>query len=615
LLSHLLTLGARLTFVAGKGGVGKTTAAAALAVELADGGEPVLVLSVDPAHSLADALGTGLGDEPRPVPGVAGLRAMEVDADRERRRFLEANGEAVRALLERGTYLDRADVDEVLGLAVPGIDELAALLRLVELAGEGEERVVVDTAPTGHTLRLLELPRLLEGWIEALRAMDEKHRAVALALAGSSPEDAPARFLASLAADVARLDARLRDPELTRFLLVTGAHPVVLAETRRYHDSLSRMGMALGGIVVNRAGEVRGAGAGPGMVFVPALRPEPTGPEGLRRFAAAARPGPPGAAAATGDAGAEGPVVGPRFEPPADRRWYIVGGKGGVGKTTAACALALRLAAGARRVLLLSSDPAGSLGDVLGTPVGGAAAAVPGAPGLLAQQVDAAAAWEAFRAGYREEAARLFEGLLGGASAPADRRVVERLVDLAPPGVDELVALMEVVDASEDQPYDALVLDTAPTGHLLRLLEMPGAALEWTHTLLRLLLKYRELVPLGGLAERVLRLAHSLRALRERLADPAHTWFLAVALPEALSVPETARLLPRLRALGIRPGALLVNRALAGDAVRPGAQAAVSELLRLDPGLPGVAAPALGSGPVGAAALLDYLDGWRRLGS
>src|SRR5690606_9623738 len=134
-------------------------------------------------------------------------------------------------------------------------------------------------------------------------------------------------------------------------------------------------------------------------------------------------------------------VDGP-FEPPLDRRIYLVGGKGGVGKSTAAAALALRIAdAASRRVLLLSVDPAGSLGDLFGTSPGEEPAAVPGGPGVRIRQLDAPAAWEAFRYAFRAEAERLFSGLLsGGGSATADQRVVQRLVDLAPPGVDELVA-------------------------------------------------------------------------------------------------------------------------------------------------------------------------------
>jgi arsenite-transporting ATPase len=611
-----ITPGPRWTFVGGKGGVGKTTVAAALAVSLADAGERVLVLSVDPAHSLGDALGVELGAEAAPVPEAPGVEALEVDPAREQERFLAEHREALARVVERGTYLERPDVGALLDLAIPGMDELSAMLRLISLADEApRRRVVVDTAPTGHTLRLLDLPRLASGWISALEAMEAKHRQVAAALAGAYREDEAARHLASLRARVERLDTLLRDPAHTRFLLVTTPEPVVRGETARYLEALRERGIPLGGVVVNRA--VEGAEPpAPGVpaAYVPPLPGEPRGPEGLRRFAravaASPAPPPPGG----GEGGAE-IHIGEPYPLPAGRRLYLVGGKGGVGKSTAASALAVSLAhGGAGPVLLLSTDPAGSLGDLFGFPVPGRTVSAPDAPGLSLRQVDAEAAWEAFRAEYREEVERLFAEILGeGISAEADREVVTRLVDLAPPGVDEVMALAEVIDSLEGGEYNALVLDTAPTGHLLRLLEMPAVALDWAHTVLRLLLKYRQVVRLGEAAERVLALARTLRGLRERLADRAHTLFLAVALPEALSVPETRRLLPRLAGLGLAPEALLVNRLLGPGGVLPARRAEAARLLQI-PGAPeAVGAPEWEEGPRGAEALLRFAGSWRRI--
>src|SRR5688500_13064235 len=194
-LTDLLTLGSRWTFVGGKGGVGKTTTAAALAVSLADAGRAVLVLSVDPAHSLGDALEVELGPEPLRVPGVPRLRGMEIDATREQARFLDSHRGSLLRLLDRGSYLDRDDIGSFVELALPGADELAALFRLMELAAAPDSYVVVDTAPTGHTLRLLDLPRLARGWLAGLEAMEEKHRMVALGLTGAYRPDETAALL------------------------------------------------------------------------------------------------------------------------------------------------------------------------------------------------------------------------------------------------------------------------------------------------------------------------------------------------------------------------------------------------------------------------------------
>ncbi|MEW5931862.1 MAG: ArsA family ATPase, partial [Gemmatimonadota bacterium] len=291
MLAERLGAGPGWTFVGGKGGVGKTTVAAALAVALADAGERVLALSTDPAHSLGDALGVPLGPEPSPVPGVPGLEALEVDAGRERARFLERHRDTLLRLVERGTYLSSDEAAGFLELAVPGMDELAALLRLLDLAdADPSLRVVVDTAPTGHTLRLLDLPRTASAWIAALEAMEARNRDVALALAGAYLPDAAARDLAALRADVDRLAALLADPARTRFVLVATPEPVVLAETRRYLEALRERGIAVGAVVVNRAADgsaaadvdLGAAGEGVRVVGIPLLAEEPVGVGRLR---------------------------------------------------------------------------------------------------------------------------------------------------------------------------------------------------------------------------------------------------------------------------------------------------------------------------------------------
>ncbi|RPH54022.1 hypothetical protein EHM82_07480, partial [bacterium] len=140
----------------GKGGVGKTTLAAAAALAAAESGRHVLVLSTDPAHSLGDALGARLGPDPSRIPTRRGiLEAAELQASRALSRFLDEHRTDLRTLADRGTWLDAGDVDRLLGLTLPGADELAGLLELSRLSLETQaDEVVVDTAPTAHTLRL-----------------------------------------------------------------------------------------------------------------------------------------------------------------------------------------------------------------------------------------------------------------------------------------------------------------------------------------------------------------------------------------------------------------------------------------------------------------------------
>lgn len=630
-LTPHLTLGARWTFIGGKGGVGKTTVAAALAVELAEGGEDVTILSTDPAHSLGDALGVELTGEPRPLPGIPRLRAFELDPAKEQSDFLENGGDAIAALIERGSYLDSDDVRSVTDLAFPGIDELAAVLRLGRLTQETDGRVIVDTAPTGHTLRLLDLPETALGWLRSLEAMQVNADAVAAAFTrGPREVDDEARFLAALRADLESFLRALRDPVETRFVLVANPEAAVLAETDRYRQELSRRAIAIGGLVMNRLPDDESSASGakpdPAAWHIVVRRQElPEQPlEALRHFAVAAMPG-MASGLSRGEvakpAESHGSrrsrvMVGATFHPPDDRRLYFAGGKGGVGKTTVAAAMASRLArVRAGPVLLLSIDPAGSLSEILDEPVGPEAQPTQAFPGLHAQQLDATSSWSGFVNRYRDELETFLDGITGaGASSTLDRGAIGQITDLSPPGIDEVVAVAEVIDLLEDGRYDAVVVDTAPTGHFLRFLEMPAIAQEWSHAMLRLLLKYRSVVRLEGAGERILELSRSFRGLRRRLADPSYTWFGVVALPESLSIPESERLLRSMKKLGVEPSAIVVNRLLdESRAVGAASEGLVRALLAIDPALPAAATPIMMPAPSGPAALEGFVAEWRTI--
>ena len=235
------------------------------------------------------------------------------------------------------------------------------------------------------------------------------------------------------------------------------------------------------------------------------------------------------------------------------------GGKGGVGKTTVAAAAALRLARAGRtqRVLLLSTDPAHSLADVFTTAIGDAARHIAGAPvNLVVRELDAAAALGVRRTQFESAIDEISAAIGADEVAGAGGRAAE-LMKLAPPGIDELFGMLSVVDARAD--YDVIVVDTAPTGHALRLLEMPEAAREWVQVLLRVLLKYRSLVRPGQLAAELVDVSKSIRELQTLLRDRKQTRFIVVT--RAANVPrrETVRLLARLRRLRLSTPAIVVN--------------------------------------------------------
>lgn len=618
-------LGSRFVFVMGKGGVGKTTTAGALALGMAESGEATHLISTDPAHSLSDLFRVTLpGGGPATSPCDDRLLLEEFDAEAYAAEWIRGARGPVSELLDRGTYLDPEDVGRFLDLSLPGVDEVMAALRLGDLAGE-ERRVVVDTAPTGHALRLLEAGEVLRSWSGALDAMEAKARAVAEGLTHREVRLASTDFLEALEARVSRFEREvLAEGEV---VLVTAAGEVVAAETRRLREAVERRGMEIA-LRVRVAGSRAGAGAdeaahaeaggtggagsaeageGDGWLQIP-RRPDLRGCDELRRWGAPAD-GPAVEPSA-------GRAVEPATAPPADRQrprsprptgapspldlldreLLLVVGKGGVGKSTCAAALALGLSE-RRPLTLLSTDPAGSLDEVLGTPVPPDGLTI---GDLTARQVDAASAFERVRDEYRERVESVFQNLSGERGGPElDRRVIASLLQLAPPGIDEIFGLVELLP--EDDAERSLVVDTAPTGHLLRLLEMPGVALEWTREAMRVLVKYRAVLGLDAFAESLLHFANRLKSLNLKLSDPARTGALVVTLPDPLVDAESRRLVARLRQSDAPVAALLRNR------TGPGAEGSLP-----DPpeGVPVLEAPEASPEPVGPDALTAFLARW-----
>ena len=318
------------------------------------------------------------------------------------------------------------------------------------------------------------------------------------------------------------------------------------------------------------------------------------------------------------------------LEPLAPRglRLLVVAGKGGVGKTSCAAALALALAERDhdQRVLLLSVDPAHSLADILelGGPVGTSIANPVRVDGIDVVELDAQAAFAQRRARYRDAVDELFDGLRGGSSFDAtfDRTVVQDLVDLAPSGLDEVFGIVGVIEAlfpaAGAAAYDVVVLDTAPTGHALRLLEMPASALEWVHALLAILLKYRKVIGLGEFGADLVEIARDLRRLKALLGEPRQT--RAVLVTRAAEMPrlETARLLAALTRLHVSVSGIVVN-ALTPPGCPHCRRAATAESRALDALRQArqppkrcaiILAPAEAPPPRGAAALSRWRDQW-----
>ena len=651
---------ARYLFFGGKGGTGKTTTAAATALYLLDQAQPgerILLFSTDPAHSLSDSLDIKIGDRPREVALRKGARliAYEMDAGVALEKFKDEHRAVLSEIAERGTLLDESDINDLMNLSLPGVDEVMALFELSELDREEVyARVVVDTAPSGHTSRLLRLPEVFSRMVAALDRMADKHRYIVAQFARGRRvrKDEVDLFLSDLAERIERVRLMLADAARTSFTLVTIPEAMSVEETKRYFALLKEERVPVTDLVVNRVEEVhdrcpycrsRAAGQKPSLAeikrdfgelnlhHVPLLSAEVRGPVALRSFARliweeknaflAASPRRRVAASQSSRVPASDTF------PLRPRRVLLFGGKGGVGKTTAAAAVALALAErdARARVLVFSTDPAHSLSDSFAEPIGTFKSGVAGLSNLDAMEIDPAARFEELKERYRAWTDELFAQLAGGSrwEIQFDREAMRGLVALAPPGIDEIAALSAVSDLVDQDRYTTIVLDTAPTGHLVRFLELPEVALSWVRTFIKLLLKYQNVVRATGVAEELIALSKSVKRIVALLTNAETCEFVGVARPEVMSLEETARLTPALKRLKVPTRRLLVNGVVPVDAARECGFCAArlkhqSEVLedfrrRFKRGTELFVAPEQPHEVRGPARLREHFDNWRRL--
>jgi arsenite-transporting ATPase len=245
----------------GKGGVGKTTCAAATALASAAAGASTLVVSTDPAHSLSDTLGTDVPPEPARIREDVPLFGVEIDPDAAMEAGLFGADDApLGGLGAAGEAMEESPLAPLMGGGMPGADEAAAMRQLLEYLDDPRfDRVVVDTAPTGHTLRLLELPDVLDSMVGRLLKMRQQFGGVMDGLTGlfgdgDDPEGTPPG-LEELQERIERLRAVLRDPDRTDFRVVTVPEEMSVVEAERLVDRLETFEIPVETLVVNRVME------------------------------------------------------------------------------------------------------------------------------------------------------------------------------------------------------------------------------------------------------------------------------------------------------------------------------------------------------------------------
>jgi arsenite-transporting ATPase len=247
---------------------------------------------------------------------------------------------------------------------------------------------------------------------------------------------------------------------------------------------------------------------------------------------------------------------------------------------------------------------------------------VPGRWHLQVRELDAAAVFDTYRRRYQDAVGDFFNRLTAGSAfdATADRVVFERLFDLAPPGIDELVALFTVADLLREASDELLIVDTAPTGHTLRLLEMQADVQQWIALLMQLVIKYRLAARAEAVARDLVQLSRALREFRALLADRKRAEFASVVRPAALPRLETERLLAALDRMRIASTRLIVNAETQGTCAvcrrrMRGEEREIARIRRLCASVPGrcdiMHAPLRVPPPRGVQELLDWRATWR----
>jgi arsenite-transporting ATPase len=527
----------RFLFFTGKGGVGKTSIACATAIELAQVGQRVLLVSTDPASNVGQVFGIPIGNHITPVAAVPGLDALEIDPQAAAQAYRDRIVGPVRGLLPDDVV---RGIEEKLSGActteIAAFDEFTGLLTDTALT-QAYAHIIFDTAPTGHTIRMLQLPGAWTGFLE-----DGKGDASCLGpLAGLEKQRAQYK---------AAVDA-LADPARTRLVLVARAQTSTLVEAARTHTELAAIGLSQQYLVINGVFPAAEAAADPlaaaiverersALSRMPAeLTRLPTDRIALKAFNLvgldALRHLLGDSAPIEADARPpEAPLVAPSLAALVDdiaangHGLVMLMGKGGVGKTTLAAAVAVELARRGLPVHLSTSDPAAHLAETLhGT-----------LEHLTVSRIDPHQVTAAYRAHVL--------ATKGAALDAAGRAVLEE--DLRSPCTEEIAVFQAFSRIIREAGKKFVVMDTAPTGHTLLLLDATGAY-------------HRDIVRQMGSTG-----VHFTTPMMQ-LQDPKQTKVLLVTLAETTPVLEAANLQADLRRAGIEPWAWIINNSVAAASV------------------------------------------------
>ena len=543
--------------------MGKTTMAAASAAHYAAAGKMTLIITTDPASNLADVFEQTIGYDVIPIAGAKNLFAMELDPDKATAEYRERTIAPLKGLIPEESL---AVVEEQLNS--PCTAEIAAFERFTDFLQDSDYDVVIfDTAPTGHTLRLLELPGEWSTVIENA-AKD-----------GSAGQTCigPAAALAESKEKFDRALGAMRDPKQTTFIFVLRPEATAIYETQRSISELTRLGITSQELIVNgiypesacdntfmlrrfykqqeylvqvrdnlqlpaklmqlESNEVKGRESlqeiGNKLLKNPVMLADY--PIQIREIAQES---------STGNYGQVNPVIEKLLIPcNGHRRTIFFAGKGGVGKTSIAAATALWVAGRGYRTLLLTTDPASHLAQILGQPISEEPAKVEKKENLWMACIDGPQAAQEYKAKVLAEVGQKYDS----------KRVAAIEEELDSPCTEEMATFEKFIEFASRKDYEVIVFDTAPTGHTLRLLKLP---VEWSKQLEIKIYTTTEDTEMDRVTKA------RFREVIEMMQDPDRTTFSFVMYPENTPIEEASRAMEDLKTIGISTTLIVANLVL-----------------------------------------------------
>lgn len=547
----------KFIFFSGKGGVGKTSMASTTAVHHADLGKKTLLVTTDPASNLSDVFEQEIGHKITKINGLENLYAMEIDPDKATEEYKERSLAPMRDLFDE-EMLQIAEEQ----LSGPCTEEMASFDKFIDFMGEDDYDIIIfDTAPTGHTIRLLELP------VDWSKHIEESAKGSGQTCMG------PVALIQDSKKKYDEAVAKLRDFSLTDFIFVMQPEETSLQETLRSSKELEEIGIKTTKIIVNgfipreeainpffksRYDMQQGYLKKVKEIFkdmeIETMELFDTELKGIDMFRLSGSRlfgGKPSTSnieksleeesKISTNTKSNGKTIEELLYPQKGKRKNIFfSGKGGVGKTSMACITAVETAQKGFKTLLMTTDPAAHIGNVLEKPVGDTPTKIDDIENLYALKVDQKKATEEYKEKVLSQARKNFN----------ESTVMAIEEELSSPCTEEMAAFQKFIEYASGEAFEVIVFDTAPTGHTLRLLELP---MDWSK---QLQLKAGESTEISE-EDRIEK--EKFDRVIEMMKDEEITTFGFVMYPEKTPIIEAYRASKELETVGIKTQLAIAN--------------------------------------------------------